>query len=242
VVRRRVGERIAQPASFSFVRVPSSVHRCVLHALVRLDGPRTVDGFAAAPAVIGTDLLAGLVRDTPMSVRLTVAGCGRRRPSASARVRATHVDTRRVRTSRRTDDPARTLSPGTGRGLFGQPRHQVRRRHRVQPGDGNASPEGERGPRRDSPIRRGRARVLLSRQAPGTRDWLTSCWSPPGRNAVVGAARSEGVSLRAGADASAPCQSGGPVLFTGRPSTQAAGSTICGTLLRVYGSPAGSTP
>ena len=48
------------------------------HALIRLDGPRTADGFAPAPATIDAALLADLVRAAAASVRLTVPR--RRRP------------------------------------------------------------------------------------------------------------------------------------------------------------------
>jgi hypothetical protein len=80
------------------------------HALVRLDGPRTVDGFAAAPAAIGADLLAGLVRQAAASVRLTVPGVDVDDPS---RVLAfgRQVVARPVRTYRRPDDPDRSLTP-----------------------------------------------------------------------------------------------------------------------------------
>jgi hypothetical protein len=80
------------------------------HTLVRLDGPRTLDGFASAPTLINADMLAALVRDAAASVRLTVPGVDADDPS---RVLAfgRQIDARPVRTGRRTDDPGRTLTP-----------------------------------------------------------------------------------------------------------------------------------
>ncbi len=80
------------------------------HALIRLDGPKTPEGFAGAPTSIGADQLATMIRQVARSVRLTVPGVDGDDP---ARVLAfgRQVDARAVRTSRRTDDPDRTLSP-----------------------------------------------------------------------------------------------------------------------------------
>ena len=80
------------------------------HALVRLDGPRTPEGFAPAPATLDAAGLALLVRQAATTVRLTVPGVHADDP---ARVLAfgRQIDARPVRTSRRTDDPARVLDP-----------------------------------------------------------------------------------------------------------------------------------
>ena len=80
------------------------------HALVRLDGPRTPEGFAPAPAALDAAGLALLVRQAATTVRLTVPGVHADDP---ARVLAfdRQIDARPVRTSRRTDDPARVLDP-----------------------------------------------------------------------------------------------------------------------------------
>ena len=80
------------------------------HALVRLDGPRTADGFAPAPVAIDATQLSWLVRDAAASVRLSVPGVD---GEDSDRVLAfgRQLDARPVRTGRRTDDPDRTLSP-----------------------------------------------------------------------------------------------------------------------------------
>jgi hypothetical protein len=81
------------------------------HALVRLDGPKTTDGFALAPATLDPVLLARLVEQAVRTVRLTVPGVDQGDPS---RVLAfgRQLDARPVRTKRRTDDPDRGLTPG----------------------------------------------------------------------------------------------------------------------------------
>ena len=90
-------------------RVPAARRRA-LPRPVRLDGPRTPDGFAPAPAAVDADTLAELVRQSAASVRLTVPGVDVDDPSRML-VFGRQVDVRPVRTSRRTDDPARSLSP-----------------------------------------------------------------------------------------------------------------------------------
>ena len=104
--------RLSEVATVQYAKVAEYQRRGAVHfhALVRLDGPRTADGFAPAPAVIDADVLAGLIRRAASSVRLTVPGVDADDP---ARVLAfgRQVDARAVRTSRRTDDPDRTLSP-----------------------------------------------------------------------------------------------------------------------------------
>ena len=123
--------RLAEVATVQYAKVAEYQLRGVVHfhALVRLDGPRTPDGFAPAPAAIDAARLADLVR---AGRRLGAADRPRRRRRRPARVLAfgRQLDARPVRTSRRTDDPDRALSPGAGRRLPGQVRHQVRHRHR----------------------------------------------------------------------------------------------------------------
>jgi hypothetical protein len=104
--------QLGEVATVQYAKVAEYQLRGVVHfhALVRLDGPRTVDGFAAAPTLINADMLAGLVREAALSVRLTVPGVVAADPP---RVLAfgRQVDARPVETSRRTDDPVRTLTP-----------------------------------------------------------------------------------------------------------------------------------
>jgi hypothetical protein len=104
--------RLGEVATVQYAKVAEYQVRGVVHfhALVRLDGSRTVDGFAAASPCIDAELLAELVRRAAVSVRLTVAGVDADDPP---RVLAfgRQIDARPVRTSRRPDDPDRTLAP-----------------------------------------------------------------------------------------------------------------------------------
>ena len=104
--------RLDEVATVQYAKVAEYQRRGAIHfhALVRLDGPKTPDGFAPAPASLGADQLADLIREAAASVRLTVAGVDSDDP---ARVLAfgRQVDARAVRTSRRTDDPDQNLSP-----------------------------------------------------------------------------------------------------------------------------------
>ena len=104
--------RLVDVATVQYAKVAEYQLRGVVHfhALIRLDGPPTTDGFAAAPAVIDADRLARLVRDAVASVRLTVPGVDAEDPS---RVLAfgRQLDARAVRTNRRTDTPDRARAP-----------------------------------------------------------------------------------------------------------------------------------
>ena len=104
--------RLAEVATVQYAKVAEYQLRGVVHfhALVRLDGPRTPDGFAAAPDLIDAVRFADLVRATAASVRLTVPGVD---ADDSSRVLAfgRQLDARPVRPNRRTDDPDRALSP-----------------------------------------------------------------------------------------------------------------------------------
>jgi hypothetical protein len=104
--------RLGEVATVQYAKVAEYQLRGVVHfhALIRLDGPRTVDGFAAAPAGIHADALAGLAREAAVSVRMTVPGVDADDPPRVL-VFGRQVDTQSVRASRRTDDPARTLTP-----------------------------------------------------------------------------------------------------------------------------------
>jgi hypothetical protein len=89
--------RLGDLATVQYAKVGEYQLRGVIHfhALVRLDGPKTPDGF---------------VRQAVASVRLTVPGVDDDDP---ARVLAfgRQLDARPVKTGRRTDDPDRTLTP-----------------------------------------------------------------------------------------------------------------------------------
>jgi hypothetical protein len=105
--------RLGEVATVQYAKVAEYQLRGVVHfhALVRLDGPRTVDGFAAASPLIDADMLAEVVRQAAASVRLTVPGVDVDDPPRVLTF-GRQIDTRPVRASRRTDDPARTLTPG----------------------------------------------------------------------------------------------------------------------------------
>jgi hypothetical protein len=96
-----------QYAKVAEYQLRGAVH---FHALVRLDGPQTPDGFAPAPAAVTAPVLAALVERAATAVRFTAPPVHDDDP---ARVLAfgTQVDTKAVRTARRTDDPDRSLTP-----------------------------------------------------------------------------------------------------------------------------------
>ena len=104
--------RLGEVATVQYAKVAEYQLRGVVHfhALIRLDGPRTTDGFAAAPAGIDADQLSRLVGSAVGSVRITVPGVDAADPSRVL-VFGRQLDARAVRTSRRTDDPERALKP-----------------------------------------------------------------------------------------------------------------------------------
>jgi hypothetical protein len=104
--------RLGEHATVQYAKVAEFQLRGVVHfhALVRLDGPKTPDGFAPAPAEIDQVTLARLVEAAARSVRLTVPGTDPDDPDRVL-VFGRQLDARPVRTSRRDDDPDRGLSP-----------------------------------------------------------------------------------------------------------------------------------
>ena len=104
--------RLGKMASLQYAKVAEYQLRGAVHfhALVRLDGPQTADGFAPAPAAVTAAVLSALVEQAATAVRVTAPPVHDGDP---ARVLAfgAQADTRAVRTSRRTDDPARSLTP-----------------------------------------------------------------------------------------------------------------------------------
>jgi hypothetical protein len=111
--------RLSEVATVQYAKVAEYQLRGVVHfhALIRLDGRKTADGFAPAPAALDPVVLARLVEQTVRSVRLTVPGVvgpyGEEGDNP-ARVLAfgRQLDARPVQTGRRTDDPDRALTPG----------------------------------------------------------------------------------------------------------------------------------
>lgn len=104
--------RLGEVASLQYAKVAEYQLRGAVHfhALVRLDGPQTPEGFAPAPTAVTAPVLAALVAQAAAAVRVTAPPVHDDDP---ARVLAfgAQVDTRPVRTSRRTDDPDRSLTP-----------------------------------------------------------------------------------------------------------------------------------
>lgn len=104
---------LGQVASVQYAKVAEYQLRGAVHfhALVRLDGPQTADGFAPAPTAVTAPVLSALVERAARTVRVTADPV---HEDDIPRVLAfgTQVDTRPVRTSRRTDDPDRELTPG----------------------------------------------------------------------------------------------------------------------------------
>ena len=119
LVARTLGvpaSRLAEVATVQYAKVAEYQLSGVVHfhALIRLDGPKTTDGFAPAPAAVDAVLLARLVEQAVRTVRLTVPGVEGPAGDDPARVLAfgRQLDARPVRTGRRTDDPDRALTPG----------------------------------------------------------------------------------------------------------------------------------
>jgi hypothetical protein len=98
--------RLGEVATVQYAKVAEYQLRGVVHfhTLVRLDGPKTPDGFAPAPPGLDATSLAALVGEAAASIRLPVPGVDGDDPD---RVLAFggQLDTRPVRTSSRTDDP-----------------------------------------------------------------------------------------------------------------------------------------
>jgi len=97
-----------QYAKVAEYQLRGAVH---FHALVRLDGPQTAEGFAPAPSQVTAPVLSALVKEAAQAVRVTAVPV---HDDDVPRVLAfgTQVDTRPVRTLSRTDDPDRELTPG----------------------------------------------------------------------------------------------------------------------------------
>ncbi len=104
--------RLAEAATVQYAKVAEYQQRGAVHfhALIRLDGPRTTDGFASAPEPIDASCLARLVEEAAAVVRLTVSGVDVDDPTRMLAF-GRQIDARPVRTSRRTDDPDQTLTP-----------------------------------------------------------------------------------------------------------------------------------
>ena len=104
--------RFGEVATLQYAKVAEPQRRVAIHfhALIRLDGPRTHEGFAPAAATIDAQRLAWHVRRVAAQVRLEVRGVDDddlRRVLRFGR----QLDARPVTTRRRPDDPERDLAP-----------------------------------------------------------------------------------------------------------------------------------
>ena len=145
--------RLAEVATVQYAKVAEYQVRGAVHfhALVRLDGPRTPDGFAPAPTAVDATRLADLVRAAAASVRLTVPGVDARRPGTAPGLRppARRPPRPQQPPHRR---PRPRAEPRAGRRLPGQVRHQVGHRHRSQrQRPPPATPRHRTRPRRSAP-------------------------------------------------------------------------------------------
>ena len=106
------GGRVGDLATVQYAKVAEYQRRGVvhLHALIRLDGPRTPDGFAAAPAQITSRLLVRLVQAAVQTTRLSVPGVDDDDLARSLAF-GQQLDVRPVRLGRRSDDPNAPLVP-----------------------------------------------------------------------------------------------------------------------------------
>ncbi|GAA4722727.1 plasmid replication initiator protein [Pedococcus ginsenosidimutans] len=104
--------KLPEVATVQYAKVAEYQRRGLVHfhALIRLDGPRTPDGFAPAPRQVTATILARLVREAVAAVRFTAPPV---HEDDVPRVLAfgRQVDARPVTAARRTDDPGAALSP-----------------------------------------------------------------------------------------------------------------------------------
>ena len=103
--------RLSTVATVQYAKVSEQQARGAVHfhALVRLDGPKTEEGFAPAPAGMDASRLSRHIERAALAVRLSVPGVDEDDPE---RILAfgVQVDARPVRARRRDDDPTRGLS------------------------------------------------------------------------------------------------------------------------------------
>jgi hypothetical protein len=106
------GGRIGDLATIQYAKVAEYQRRGVVHfhALIRLDGPRTPEGFAATPAEITSRFLACLVQAAVETARLSVPGVDHD-DSPRCLAFGRQFDVRPVRLGRRSDDPNAPLVP-----------------------------------------------------------------------------------------------------------------------------------
>ncbi|GGN07980.1 plasmid replication initiator protein [Terrabacter tumescens] len=104
--------RLAECVTVQYAKVAEYQRRGIVHfhALIRLDGPKTDDGFAPAAAGLTAALLARLVEQAAAGVTFDAPPL--HEGDVTRRLRfGTQLDSRPIAAARRTDDPDRSLSP-----------------------------------------------------------------------------------------------------------------------------------
>ncbi|MEW1954496.1 replication initiator [Terrabacter sp. NPDC080008] len=104
--------RLAEHVRVQYAKVAEYQHRGIVHfhALIRLDGPKTDDGFTPAPAELTAALLARLVEQAAASVSFHAPPLHEQDVARRLRF-GTQLDARPIAAGRRTDDPDRALTP-----------------------------------------------------------------------------------------------------------------------------------
>jgi hypothetical protein len=104
--------KLADLVTVQYAKVAEYQLRGVVHfhALIRLDGPKSVNGFATAPAGLTAALLARLVEQAAAGVVFDAPPL--HDGDVVRRLRfGTQLDSRPIAAARRTDDPDRALTP-----------------------------------------------------------------------------------------------------------------------------------
>ncbi len=105
--------RLREVVTVQYAKISEYQHRGLihLHALIRLDGPRTDDGFAPAPPALTSTFLADTIQDAAAAVWYDAPPI--HDGDLERRLRfGTQVDTRPITSAARTDDPEQGLSEG----------------------------------------------------------------------------------------------------------------------------------
>ncbi|GAB3881077.1 replication initiator [Terrabacter terrigena] len=104
--------RLSELLTVQYAKVAEYQQRGIVHfhALIRLDGPKTVDGFAVAPAALTAAVLARLVEQAADGVTFDAPPL--HEGDTVRRLRfGTQLDARPIAPAHRTDDPDRALAP-----------------------------------------------------------------------------------------------------------------------------------
>ncbi|MGO4596018.1 replication initiator [Terrabacter sp. 2RAF25] len=105
--------RLSELLTVQYAKVAEFQQRGIVHfhALIRLDGPKTADGFAPAPASTTAAILAQVVEQAVGGASFDAPPLFDDDPVRTLRFGA-QVDVRPIKSSRRTDDPDRELTSG----------------------------------------------------------------------------------------------------------------------------------